>query len=149
MGHTMMEVIGSIVAMLVGFGIGQIVAWREAKIGGRTFVLPTVHPGDKTPKVAAALVVLVAAVSLFSAVFTAQEVRECNEAFREGLVVRSDAAMEVFDLITDLQKDLAAAPEGSAGEDERYLARQDFVREMEDVRIYRADHPIPEIECGE
>lgn len=149
MGHTMMEVIGSIVAMLVGFGIGQIVAWREAKIGGRTFVLPTVHPGEKTPKVAAALVVLVAVVSLFSAVYTTQEVRECNRAFRENLVARSDAAGEVFERITNLQEDLAAAPEGSAGADERYLARQDFVREMEEIRAYRADHPIPEIECGE
>ena len=149
MSQTMVEVIWSIVAMLVGFGIGQIVAWREAKIGGRTFVLPTIHPGEKTPKVAAVLVILVAVVSLVSAVYTQNVARKCDEDFREALVARSDAVTEVIGLISDLQEDLAEAPEGPDGEDERYLARQDFVRDMEKVRIYRADHPFPEIECGE
>ena len=149
MSHTMMEVIWSIVAMLVGFGVGQIVAWREAKIGGRTFVLPTIHPGEKTPKVAAVLVILVAVVSLVSAVYTQNVARKCDEDFREALIARSDAVTEVIGLISDLQDDLAAAPEGDDGEDERYQARQDFVREMGEIRAYRDAHPFPEIECGE
>lgn len=149
MSPLMIDVVGSIVAMLVGFAIGQIVAWREAKVGGRSFIVPTLHHGEKTPKVAAALVILVAVTSLISGVVTQNQIKRCNEEFRQALTVRSEAAGEVFQAQTDLQIRLAQAPSGDAGDDERYLARQDFVRRMAELQEYRESHPIPEIGCGE
>lgn len=147
MSHTLVDVLGSLVALAVGFAIGQIVAWRRAKIGGREFLVPTAHPGPRTAKIAAALVILVATASMLSGVATQARIERCNERYREIVQIRSDGSAEQFQAITDLQVRLARAEAGIGGAEERYQARQDYVERVQEIEAFRASHPYPTTEC--
>lgn len=148
MNELVMDVITSVVAVFVGFGLGQIVAWRKAVVGGREFLVPTAHPGPRSSRIAAALIIVVAVASMATGVVTQYRVEECNQVFRQALSVRSEAAGDVFEKITTLQVKLAQADPGPAGDDNRYQARKDFVQEMKALTEYRKMHPIPDVECG-
>ena len=147
MSEVLVDVLTSVVALVVGFGLGQIVAWRTAKIAGRPFLVPTAHPGPKTQKIAAAVVVLVAVTSMVSGVVTLARVEDCNRAFRETIKARSAGTTEQFQAITDLQMRLAETTPGDEGEAERHQARQDYVKRVAEIDAYRATHPYPDTEC--
>lgn len=147
MSHVMMDVLTSVVALVVGFALGQIVAWRTAKIAGRPFLVPTAHPGPRTQKIAAALVILVAVASMISGVVTQSRVEACNAAFRETIKARSAGTTEQFKAITDLQGRLATADPGPNGDQERFDARREYVQRVAEIDAYRESHPYPEAEC--
>ena len=147
MSEVLVDVLTSVVCLVVGFGLGQIIAWRQARVAGRTFLVPTAHPGPKTQKIAAVVVIVVAVTSMISGVVTQARVEECNAAFRETIKARSAGTTEQFQAITDLQMRLAEAEPGDEGETERYFARQDYVKRAAEIDAYRADHPYPDVEC--
>lgn len=147
MSELMMDVVTSVVAMIVGFGIGQVVAWRRAEIGGREFIVPTAHPGPRTAKIAAFLLVVIATTSMVSGVVTQNQVEECNANFREILKARSAGTSEQFDAITELQMALVEADPTSAGEADRFAARRAYLERVEEIEAYRASHPYPDTEC--
>lgn len=147
MSHTIVEVITSLVALAIGFALGQIVAWRRAQVGGRAFLVTTAHPGPRTTKIAAALVIVVAVSSMISGVITQARVEECNQVFRETLKARSQGTTEQFQAITDLQVRLAVTPAGDEGAAERLDARQDYVKRVQEIEAFRAAHPYPATEC--
>lgn len=147
MSELTMDVITSLVAVVVGFGLGQIVAWRKATIGGRPFLVPTAHPSPRSAKIAALLVILVAVSSMVSGVVTQHRLEECNEDFRETLRLRSAGTTEQFEAITDLQERLADAEPGVEGSQERYNARLDYVDRVEKIAASRAANPYPDVEC--
>ena len=147
MSEVLVDILTSVVCLVVGFGLGQIVAWRTAKIAGRPFLVPTAHPGPKTQKIAAAVVIIVAIVSVISGMVTQARVEECNAAFRETIKARSAGTTEQFDAITTLQERLATADPGAPGDHDRYTARKDYVQRVAEIDAYRAAHPYPDTEC--
>lgn len=147
MSEVLVDVLTSVVCLVVGFGLGQIVAWRQARVAGRTFLVPTAHPGPKTPKIVAVVVIIVAIVSVISGMVTQARVEECNAAFRETIKARSAGTTEQFDAITTLQERLATADPGAPGDRDRYEARKDYVHRVAEIDAYRAAHPYPDTEC--
>ena len=147
MSETLMDVLTSVVALVVGFGLGQVVAWRQATVAGRSFLVPTARPGPKTMKVAAAVVIVVAVTSMVSGVVIQNRLEECNRAFRETIKARSAGTTEQFDAITDLQTRLANADVGLEGAEDRLAARQDYVKRAAEIDAYRAAHPYLDVEC--
>lgn len=147
MSEVLVDVLTSVVCLVVGFGLGQIIAWRQARVAGRTFLVPTAHPGPKTQKIAAVVVIVVAVTSMISGVVTQARVEACNTAFRETIKARSAGTTEQFQAITDLQMRLAETTPGDEGEAERHQARQDYVKRVAEIDAYRAGHPYPEAEC--
>ena len=147
MSEVLVDVLTSVVALVVGFGLGQVVAWRTAKIAGRPILVPTAHPGPRTAKIAAVVVIIVAMTSVVSGVVTQNRVEECNAAFRETIKARSAGTTEQFQAITDLQMRLAETTPGDEGEAERHQARQDYVKRVAEIDAYRATHPYPDTEC--
>lgn len=147
MSEVLVDVLTSVVCLVVGFGLGQIVAWRQARVAGRTFLVPTAHPGPKTQKIVAVVVIIVAIVSVISGMVTQARVEECNAAFRETIKARSAGTTEQFDAITTLQERLATADPGAPGDHDRYTARKDYVQRVAEIDAYRAAHPYPDTEC--
>ena len=147
MSEVLVDALTSVVCLVVGFGLGQIIAWRQARVAGRTFLVPTAHPGPKTPKIVAVVVIIVAMVSVISGMVTQARVEECNAAFRETLKARSEGATEQFQAITDLQMRLATADPGAPGDHDRYEARKDYVQRVAEIDAYREAHPYPDTEC--
>lgn len=147
MSEVLVDVLTSVVCLVVGFGLGQIVAWRQARVAGRTFLVPTAHPGPKTQKIVAVVVIIVAIVSVISGMVTQARVEECNAAFRETIKARSAGTTEQFDAITTLQERLATADPGAPGDRDRYEARKDYVHRAAEIDAYRAAHPYPDTEC--
>ena len=147
MSEVLVDILTSVVCLVVGFGLGQIIAWRQARVAGRTFLVPTAHPGPKTQKIAAAVVIIVAIVSVISGMVTQARVEECNAAFRETIKARSAGTTEQFDAITTLQERLATADPGAPGDHDRYTARKDYVQRVAEIDAYRAAHPYPDTEC--
>ena len=147
MSEVLVDVLTSVVCLVVGFGLGQIIAWRQARVAGRTFLVPTAHPGPKTQKIAAVVVIVVAVTSMISGVVTQARVEACNTAFRETIKARSAGTTEQFQAITDLQERLATADPGAPGDHDRYTARKDYIQRVAEIDAYRAAHPYPDTEC--
>lgn len=146
-----LNLIVSLGAGAIGFVAGQIVHWRRHP---HSFfvVTPTVRGTQRTQRLAAMLVALLAVVTVASSTVTSIQVRqqiasraesdaaqrECNRALTERLAIRAEITendhQNTTDFVIEVQRAMAEGPEEDTyprivAAAERYVHRQDRLAE--------------------
>ncbi|QOP64395.1 membrane protein [Gordonia phage Hexbug] len=148
MSEVWITLLSNIGALAIGWVIGQAGLVRRTKRGFT--IIPT--DDKRTLRLLGVVVSLIAFASLIQGIVIQQNASDaaraqtqCNNEFRATLKLRSDAANEQTEAITQLVRQLIALPDGD--EAMKDAARQQFLNRVADYVMTKQANPYPNPSC--
>ena len=162
-------------AVLVGFVIGRIFAYRAQKEDGTEVKRPIVNKTNRNFTLLVITLLVLAVISVVSTAVQVAKQADCNQQFRDALVTRAAITQEdtklqdeltqlntsdaegLRDFLTGLVTLPDDAPDNALDDDvakyQKLVAdnaekRDDVLQRRDELRQERAENPLPEPTCG-
>ena len=88
-----MDWVANVLFLVLGFVLGQVVQWKQKKVGRASVAVPTVHLNSKRLDMLLSLGVAIAIVgTLATAVYQQEQDKQCMEELWEAIEARSYAS---------------------------------------------------------